>query len=279
MGERRDLSLPDFAREVDRPDADIDLARAALVMARLAYPDLDVPAQLVRLDRIADRAPDGCRQGDDLGRLHRLREYLFGDAGFAGNREDYYDPRNSFLNDVLDRRVGIPITLCLVLLEVGRRLGLSLEGVGLPGHFVARMRLADSQILLDPFDGGAILTPDACADLVERAVGKRVPLSDEAFAPVSRRQLLARMLNNLKGIYWRREEWARVIAVIDRLLAIDPAAAGERRDRGAALAQLGEYAQGVEDWERYLAEAPNAPDGDRVRAQLRRVRLKLAELN
>jgi len=274
-----DTSLAAFTRAVERPDDDIDLARTALVIARIEYPDLDVARYLARLDRLAAEAPDGCRRGDDLHRLHRLREYLFEDLGFAGNREDYYDPRNSFVNDVLERRLGIPITLCLVLMEVGRRIGLPIEGVGLPGHFVARLRLADSQILLDPFDGGSVLTHEACADLVRRAVGQRVPLPEDAFAAVTRRQLLARMLANLKGSYWRREDWRRVVAVADRLLALDPAAATEWRDRGLAMVQLGEHRRGLADWEHYLTHFPNAPDTDRVRAHHRRLRQKLSELN
>lgn len=274
-----DPSLRAFAREVERPEGRIDLARAALVMARVEYPDLDVAEHLGRLDELAEAAPARTRRADDLQRLHRLREYLFEDLGFAGNRQDYYDPRNSFLNDVLERRLGIPITLSLLLIEVGRRVGLPMEGIGLPGHFITSVRLGDGQILLDPFDRGTILTPDACAHLVERAMSQRVPLREAAFAPVTKRQFLARILNNLKGIYWRREEWARVVAMIDRLLVLDPGAGSQWRDRGMALAQLGEYRRGLADWERYLTDFPNAPDGEKVRGQLRRVRRKLAELN
>jgi regulator of sirC expression with transglutaminase-like and TPR domain len=274
-----DPSLHAFAREVDRPEDGIDLARAALVMARLEYPDLDVKRHLHRLEALAADAPAAARRGDDLQRLHRLREYLFEDLGFAGNRDDYYDVRNSFLSDVLERRLGIPITLTLVLVEAGRRVGLPLAGIGLPGHFIAGAWLSDSPILLDPFDRGTILTPDGCADLVERAVGKRVALSEGTFRPVTKRQFLARMLNNLKGIYWRREQWRQAVAVIDRILVLDPDAGSERRDRGMALAQLGDLGGGLADWERYLTQFPNAPDGEKVRGHLRRVRQKLAERN
>lgn len=274
-----DPPLPAFAREVDRPDARIDLARAALVMARLEYPGLDVAHYLGRLAALAEHAPAEAKSGDDLQRLHRLREYLFEELGFSGNREDYFDPRNSFLNDVLDRRLGIPITLSLVLIELGRRLGLHMEGVGLPGHFVTGVRLGGCQILLDPFNGGTIVTPDACADLVERAVGQPVRLDEAAFAGVSGRQLLIRMLTNLKAVYWRRKEWKRAVAVSNRLLVLDPMAATELRDRGLALANLGQYRRSLADWERYLTDFPNAPDGEKVRGQLHRVRQKLAQLN
>jgi regulator of sirC expression with transglutaminase-like and TPR domain len=274
-----DPSLLELAELVSRPDGRIDLARAALSIARWEYPRLEVDAYLERLDGLA-RAVDGTRRSPDaLGRLHRLREYLFVEQGFAGNHDDYYDPRNSFLNDVLDRRQGIPITLSLVLMEVGKRLGLAIEGIGLPGHFIAGARLDDSQILLDPFNGGALLTPEECEGLVGSVLGREVTLSTEHYAPVSGRQLLTRMLANLKGAYWRREEWDRVVGAIDRLLVLDPKAATEWRDRGVAWSNLGEVRRGLGDWERYLTEFPDAEDHETVKGHLRRARQKLAQLN
>jgi regulator of sirC expression with transglutaminase-like and TPR domain len=274
-----DPSLLELAELVSRPDGRIDLARAALSIARWEYPGLEVDAYLERLDGLA-RAVDGTRRSPDaLGRLHRLREYLFVEQGFAGNHDDYYDPRNSFLNDVLDRRQGIPITLSLVLMEVGKRLGLAIEGIGLPGHFIAGARLDDSQILLDPFNGGALLTPEECEGLVGSVLGREVTLSTEHYAPVSGRQLLTRMLANLKGAYWRREEWDRVVGAIDRLLVLDPKAATEWRDRGVAWSNLGEVRRGLGDWERYLTEFPDAEDHETVKKHLRRARQKLAQLN
>jgi regulator of sirC expression with transglutaminase-like and TPR domain len=274
-----DPSLHELAELVRRADGRIDLGRAALSIARWQYPALDADAYLERLDGLA-RAVDGTRRSTDaLGRLHRLREYLFVEQGFAGNREDYYDPRNSLLNDVLDRRRGIPITLSLVLMEVGKRLGLAIEGIGLPGHFIAGARLGDSQILLDPFNGGALLTPEECEGLVGSVLGREVTLSPEHYAPVSSRQFLTRMLANLKGAYWRREEWDRVVGVIDRLLLLNPKAATEWRDRGVAWSNLGELRRGLGDWERYLTEFPDAEDHETVKSHLRRARQKLAQLN
>lgn len=274
-----DPPLREFAALTEGPDARLDLARAALAIARWQYPGLDVDAYLERLDGLA-RGVDGVRRSaDPVGRLHRLREYLFVEQGFGGNREDYYDPRNSFLNDVLDRRRGIPISLCLVLMEVGKRLGLALEGIGLPGHFIAGARLGDSQILLDPFNAGALLTPETCEKLVGRALGRKVALKAENFAAVTRRQFLARMLVNLKGIYWQREAWDRVVGVIDRLLVLDPKAAGEWRDRGLAWSNMGEVRRGLADWERYLTEFPSAADHEAVKGQLRKARQKIAWLN
>jgi regulator of sirC expression with transglutaminase-like and TPR domain len=274
-----DPPLREFAELTGGPDDRVNLARAALAIGRWEYPTLEVDAYVERLDGLA-RGVDGPRRSTDpLGRLHRLREYLFVEQGFAGNREDYYDPRNSFLNDVLDRRQGNPITLSLVLMEVGKRLGLTVEGIGLPGHFIAGARLGDSQILLDPFNAGALLTPEACEKLVGRALGRQVALKPENFAAVTRRQFLARMLANLKGIYWQREAWDRVVGVIDRLLVLDPKAAGEWRDRGVAWTKLGEIRRGLVDWERYLTEFPNAADHEAVKGHLRKARQKLAQLN
>jgi regulator of sirC expression with transglutaminase-like and TPR domain len=274
-----DPPLREFAELTGAPDDRIDLARAALAIARWEYPALEVDAYVERLDGLA-RGVDGPRRSTDpLGRLHRLREYLFVEQGFAGNREEPYDPRNSFLNDVLDRRKGIPITLSLVLMEVGKRLGLAVEGIGLPGHFIAGARFGDSQILLDPFNAGALLTPEACEELVGRALGRQVTLKPEHYVPVSRRRLLARMLANLKGIYWQREAWDRVVGVIDRLLVLDPKAAVEWRDRGVAWTKLGEIRRGLVDWERYLTEFPNAADHEAVKGHLRKARQKLAQLN
>ncbi len=272
-------SLAALQAEVAGPDADIDLGRAALSIARIEDASLDAARYL---DRLADlgRALDGRgRHADPLCRLHRLREYLFEEVGFRGNAEEYYDPRNSLFNEVLDRRLGIPITLSLVLMEVGRRVGLSVEGIGLPGHFIAGARLDGEQVLLDPFNGGAFLTVEACQDLVARAVGRRVELRPEHFAAVTRRQLLGRMLANLKGAYWRLGQWEKVVRVIDHLLVLEPGGGVEWRDRGVAWNRLGEVRRGIADWERYLTHFPGAPDHRHVRDELTRVRRELARLN
>lgn len=274
-----DSSLAAFARAVDRPDEQIRLARAALLIAAPEQPGLDVEEYLGRLAALAEAAEPARRTADALGRLHRLREYLFEELGFAGDRADYFDPRNSHLNEVLNRRLGIPITLSLVLIEVGRRLDLEMEGIGLPGHFITGARIAGEQVLLDPFNRGALVTAESCRKLVSEALGRPVRLQPEHFAPVSNRQFLTRILANLKGVYWRQEAWDQVVRVIDRLLVLNPASAGERRDRGAAWSSMGRLERGVADWEQYLTDFPNAADHEQVRNQLRRVRQKLAQLN
>jgi len=274
-----DPSLAEFSAAVGGPDGEIRLARAALLIAAAEQPGLDVDRYLACLDDLADTALAARRAADALSRLHRLREFLFEELGFAGDRSDYFDPRNSHLNEVLDRRLGIPITLSLVFIEVGQRLGLQMEGIGLPGHFITGARIAGEQVLLDPFNRGAVLTVEACGQVVRQSLGRAVRLQPEHFTPVDNRQFLTRMLANLKGVYWRQEAWPKVVRVIDRMLALNPAAAGERRDRGAAWSNMGRLERGVADWERYLTEFPEAADHEQVRGQLRRVRQKLAQLN
>jgi regulator of sirC expression with transglutaminase-like and TPR domain len=268
-----------FAEEVSRPDGEIDLARAALLIALSEYPDLDIAGYLRRLDELARGVGEGGRAADPLSRLHRLREYLFEEQGFAGNSRQYYDPRNSYLNEVLDRRLGIPITLSLVMIEVGRRLGLEMEGIGLPGHFITGARVGGEHVLLDPFNGGTVLTAESCGELVGRALGRTVTLKPEHFQPVGNRQFLTRMLANLKSSYWRGEQWDRAIRVIDQILVLNPSTGSEWRDRGVAWSNMGLPLRGLADWERYLTDFPHAADHDKIKGQLRRVREKLARLN
>jgi regulator of sirC expression with transglutaminase-like and TPR domain len=260
------------------PEAGLDLARAALEIARIEHPDLQPERSLDLLDSLATRSGAG-RVGDALKALHRLREFLFEDAGFVGNAAHYYDPRNSCLNDVLDRRLGIPITLAVVMIEVGRRVGLPVAGVGLPGHFVVRADVGSEPMLLDPFDGGALLTHERAADLVARAVGRRIAITEEHLAPVTKRQILVRMLANLKGIYARGRHWPRALAVLERLLILDETSMVHVRDRGTVLVKLGQGHRGVLDWERYLRACPLADDAEAVTQQLRQVRQRLSALN
>jgi regulator of sirC expression with transglutaminase-like and TPR domain len=273
-----DPALRAFSDLVRGPDSGIDLGRSALEIARIHHPALVVERHLARLDLLAARA-GAWRTVDPLNALHRLREFLFEEEGFSGNVEDYYDPRNSCLNDVLERRLGIPITLALVMMEVGRRLGLHISGVGLPGHFVVRADVGPEPMLLDPFDGGALLTHERAADLVARALGRRVTLTEQHLAPVSRRQMLTRMLMNLKGIYVRSGDWSRLLAVFDRLLVLDAESGVHVRDRGTVLVKLGQLHRGACDWERYLRACPGAEDADAVKQQLRQVRQRLGALN
>ncbi len=273
-----DDALRAFRDAVYGGEPQVDLALGSLEIARIEHPGLSAARELQRLDALATRS-GAATVGDSVKALHRLREFLFEEEGFSGNGKDYYDPRNSCLNDVLDRRLGIPITLSVLMMEVGRRVGLHILGVGLPGHFVVRANVGPDPVLLDPFDGGSVLTPERAAEVVARALGRRAPVTEQHLAPVSKRQILTRMLMNLKSIYTQRHEWIKALAVYDRLLILDSGAAAHFRDRGAVLVRLGHFHKGVNDWERYLTRCPQAEDVEAVRQQLRQVRQRLAALN
>jgi regulator of sirC expression with transglutaminase-like and TPR domain len=271
-----DRALHDFKGLVS--GSEIDLGGAALAVARIEYPDLVAEHWLARLDELAARSA-AAKLGDRRRALDRLCEFLFDEAGFRGNADDYYDPRNSCLNDVLDRQLGIPITLSVLLMEVGRRVGLEIVGIGLPGHFCVGARLDDGLVLLDPFGGGRRLAREEAEAIASRAVGRQVALTDAHFAPTTKAQIVVRMLRNLQGIYARREDWPKALAVIDRLLVVEADAPMHVRDRGTVLVKLGELHRGASEWERYLTRYPQARDAAAFKEELRRIRQTLAERN
>ena len=219
MAESNPSALEQFA--VAAGCDEIDLAQMALLIAAAEYPDLDVKEELRALDSLAAGA---CRsigqERDPLARANALSEYLFDEVGFRGNREDYYDPRNSFLNEVLSRRLGIPITLSLVYLEVGNRLGVPLVGVGMPGHFMVRISSGHEDLVIDPFHRGILLSEKECAQRLQEVAGAAVPWDRSYLAPVSNRELIERILLNLRGIYLRRHDQPRALRATEWLLAL-----------------------------------------------------------
>jgi regulator of sirC expression with transglutaminase-like and TPR domain len=256
-----------FAEAVDRADDRVELARAALLVAQEEYPQLPVEPYLARLDQLAEMARD--RLADESAPLVVLQELLhtlFNRAGLRGNREAYYDPRNSFLNDVLDRGLGIPLTLGIVTLEVGWRLGLPLAGVNFPGHFLVRFEGEELRLLIDPFDGGRTRFEDEAQSLLDRAYGGMVRVRPEFLRTAGRRDMLVRLLTNLKGIYLNVRDSARALAVVERILVIHPTAQSEIRDRGTLLARLGRTEEALEQLEWYLGAAPEASDAERIQA-------------
>ncbi len=270
--------LAAFQALADGDERRLDLGRAALAIARIEHPALSVEREVARLDDLAARSA-AADIGDPQAALERLLAFLFEDEGFRGNAEEYYDPRNSCLNDVLDRKLGIPITLSILTMEVGRRVGVDVGGVSLPGHFIVSASLGARRIFLDPFNRGAVLTPAQAEEVASRAVGRPVKLGEGHWAPCAKRQILVRMLRNLKGIYARRKDWARALAVVDRLLVLDAESPVHLRDRGSVLVRLRRLHEGALAWDRYLRRFPNAQDADTFREQLRKVRQKLGSLN
>jgi len=273
-----DPALRAFRDLVRGPDASLDLARAALAVARIEHPAVDEPHELARLDALATRV-GSARRTEAAATLERLKRLLFHEEGFRGNADEYYDPRNSCLNDVLDRKLGIPITLSVLTMEVGRRVGLDIDGVGLPGHFIVSAAVGGRAVLLDPFNGGAELTAASAAEVAARAVGRPVRIEESHWAPCSRRQIVVRMLRNLKTTYARRADWGRALAVIERLLLIDADAPTHLRDRGTVLVRAGRLWEGAAEWESYLNRYPHAQDADSFRQELRRVRQELGSRN
>lgn len=269
-----------FVAEVSRPEAEIDLGRAALLVGAEEEPrHSDVGRCLARLDEMGERARARMLAARGS-RVEALNGYLFGELGFAGNEADYYDPRNSMLHQVLGRRTGIPITLSVVYAEVGRRAGLRVEGVGMPGHFVVRAYEDEGGegVLVDPFNGRTT-DRDECQSRLDLIYEGRLALSDEHLRAVGARGVLARMLGNLKAVYVRAQLLRRALAAVERLLLLAPHDLEERRDRGVILAQLGRLHEAVADTQSYLNLAPHAPDADAVREQLKKMQTRLAMLN
>jgi len=277
-----------FAELLARDEAEIDLARACLLIAEDAYPGLDVEGYLGDIERLAMRLRGRLAPRAGLEEhVAALNEFLFDELGFEGNARDYYDPRNSYLNQVLDRRTGIPITLSILYLEIGRRVGLALEGVSFPGHFLVRLRLRGAMLVLDPFAGGAALSESELRTRLARVIPDGVtggvpadalPL-DTFLEAAGKRQILARLLRNLKGIYREAGQPQRQLEVLNRMLVVAPGAHGELRDRGCLYQQMECYRAALEDLQAYSALEPEAPDIDDVRARLLELSARCARLN
>jgi regulator of sirC expression with transglutaminase-like and TPR domain len=262
-----------LADEISRAEPEMDLARCALLVAKEEYPQLSVELYLARLDQMAEEVRD--RLADEsapLVVLHELLDMLYNRRGFGPNRKAYYDPRNSFLNDVLDRGVGVPLTLGIVLLEVGWRVGLPMEGVNFPGHFLVRFKGDALDLLIDPFEAGTIRFEDQAQELLDRAYGGMVRLQEPFLRTASRRDMLVRLLTNLKGVYLKVEDHPRALAAVERLLMVTPTAPAENRSRGVLLARLGRREEAATQLEAYLRVSPGAADADRVEEMVKDLR-------
>lgn len=268
------LSLPRqrFIQAVRQPDDQIDLERASLYMAQEEYPDLDVEEYINALDTMADELKQQLPQSlYPLKVIQAINRYLYQDLNFAGNRLDYYDPRNSYLNQVIDRRTGIPITLSLVYLSIARRVGLPMVGVGLPGHFLIRPIADEMDVFVDPFNSGEVLFREDCEALLQQVYQQPVPLRPEFLTPVTSRQFLMRMLGNLKAIHLNRGDMHNALAAIERMLILYPEAVGELRDRGILYFQMQRWFEARQDLESYLDHMPSAQDRSMIQELLQRI--------
>lgn len=261
-----------FQEEVSRPNEAIAVAKAALYIAQSEYPDLDIDTHLIALDRMAEAiAPRLPKERYPLRVLQEMSRYLHQELGFDGDRDNYYDPRNSYLNQVLSRRRGIPITLSLVYLEVAKRLELPMVGIGMPGHFLIRPEFEDAGIFIDAFNGGEILFEQDCQQILQQIYQQPIPLEPQYLAPVSSRQLLLRMLTNLKIIYINQQQLDRILTIVEYILLLVPEAEQEKRDRGLLYYQLGEWDKAKTDLEDYLAAVPQAEDATLIQRILARM--------
>ena len=276
-------TLPDWNALAAYGDDELPLLDTALLIARDEYPQLDAAAYAATLqDYARDLRPRIPDDADLPAKLTAINRYLFEEQGFSGNNAQYDDPRNSYVNEVFDRKLGIPISLALVQIELTRRLGLPLDGISFPGHFLVRLPVDDGILVMDPYNRGR---PVSAEELKERAsphLGGQT-LDDhqlgEILAPATHRMILARMLRNLKGLYLERTDWERVARTADRLLKLSPDSAEALRDRGLAYKELG-YAHGArEDLGRYLQVLPSADDEEAIRNLLVEVSASRPRLN
>ena len=282
------VALEAFAALIARDDARIDLARACLMIAEDAYPGLDVDRYMGEIERLAIRLRGRLpKTGGAEERVVALNQFLYEDLGYWGNTDDYYDPRNSYLNEVIDRKTGIPITMSILYMEFGRRIGLPLEGVSFPGHFLVRLRLRGGTLVLDPFAGGAPQSEDELRSRVKRVIpdgvaddlpAAELPL-DQFLEPATNRQILSRLLRNLKGIYRDSDKPERMLDVLNRMLVVTPDASAELRDRGYVYQKLECWRPALKDLTDYLEREPDAPDIDDVRASLLDLSVRCARLN
>lgn len=270
---------PEFLRLVNGQGR-VSLPRIALEIARDAYPGLDIDGELARIDALARRVEQRCtRPARARAILGQLNWVLFVEEGFQGDADDYYNPRNSYLNDVLDRKRGIPISLSVLYAAVAEPLGLDLAGVNLPAHFVLRVAGESEPLFVDAFHGGRLLDRDGCERLVAEASGESPAISDAQLAPASPAAIVARMLRNLKANHLRLDDFPAALAVSRRLAALSTDDPAEQRDYGLLAYRVGRPGEALAPLGRYLAAVPDAPDASAVAEIERRARRDVIQSN
>ncbi len=272
-----------FRQIVSGPDAEINLAEAALLIASEEYRDLDIAAYLARLDAMGATLKRRLRADiSPADTIVALNRFLFDEHGFSGNAADYYDPRHSILNEVLDRKRGIPLTLALVYIEIGRRIGLPVQGISFPAHFLVKCQLRDGTVVLDPYAKGISLSLEEIKQrLKSLRNGVEPPRSVVAgmLATASNKDILVRMLRNLKAIYSHHKEWLKALAATDRIISVMPDAAEEYRDRGMIYLSLECFRAALFDLQAYIKMLPVAADADTVRQQVVDLQAMASRLN
>ena len=287
------MAVDRFAELLAGEGDNFSLAEACLLIAEDAYPGLEVDRYLVEIEVMATRLRALLPPVTDAEeKVIALNQFMFEELGFTGNAEDYYDPRNSYLNEVIDRRRGIPISLSIIYMEIGRKIGLPLEGVSFPGHFLVRLALRGSTLVLDPFSGGMPMSELDLRKLLKRVIagsGRSGLRSagdvaaeltlDQFLEAAGHRQILARLLRNLKGVYRERNDLQRLLQIINRSLLVAPDAHTELRDRGLVYQQLEAFRAALQDLRDYLEREPDAVDADEIRARVVELTSICARLN
>jgi len=262
-------------------DERVDLLRSALTFARIEDPQLDIEHYVRQVDELAARVAEKISDPDDPAEIiAALNDVLFREEMFRGNTVDYYSPRNSFLHDVLDRRLGIPITLALVYMEVARRVSFQLFGVGMPGHFLLKHYDVDGRsILIDAFERGSIVTEDDCRQKLDSIYSGQVALQPEFLLPVTRRQMLTRMLNNLRAVYLSQRDFRRAVQVVDLILVIYPRSPEDMKQRAVLRYNLNDFRGALSDFEEYVKMSPDASDAEEIKQTALSLRRSMAMMN
>jgi regulator of sirC expression with transglutaminase-like and TPR domain len=276
----RERIRAEFIRMLSRPDNDFDLAHAALLVAAESHPQLDVQSELERIETWGEELRQHVEPSfNNLQKLARLRRFAFDHLGLRGDRQDYYSPRNSLLHEVMSRRKGVPLTLSILFLELGWRIGMPIEGVGFPGHFLVRLSGEEEDLIIDPFSRGMIAHEEDRRRMLRQISGGRLEYDSAMLASVSKRDIIARLLRNLKAAYLRESDDEGALAAVERLLVIYPDDPEETRDRGLLRYRLRQFGLAVEDLSRYLSARPEAADREGIEQHVTNLRRLLADMN
>lgn len=269
-----------FEKLTGKPEGQINLGEAALRIAADEYPKLDVASYVKVLDHWgAELNRQSAQTAAAKDRLEQINDWLFNKMQFTGNVDDYYDPKNSFLNDVIDRKKGIPITLSVIYLELAWRLGLDAAGIGFPGHFLVRVSVEDRPLYIDAFHQGNMMTVEGCIKFFEQLSDGEQQFQQSFLSELGKKQILTRMLRNLKGIYLEQKNYKKLIQVISRLIALNPDVYEEIRDRGIIHYEMQAFKFAFKDFETYLFLAPHSEDADIIRQYLEVLREYSSHLN
>ena len=257
----------------------IDLAKGALLIAKDAYTHLDIEVYLQRLNQMAEELQSQIGgEADTSEQIHHLNRYLFEAQGFAGSsQENYYDARNSYLNDVLERKIGIPITLSIVYMEIGKRVGLPLVGVGFPGHFIVKHR--NLEAVIDPFEGGQILSDEDLTERLTQIFREPVSMHPRFLQAVTNKEILARMLRNLRQIHFREEAYEKAVRTAEQITWLAPESAQDHRDLGYLYYQVEAYGKSLASFNTYLRLSDDPPDREEISRNIRVLTQQIAKLN